>query len=105
MPRLSLEAPPGPRLFHRSTRNSAIRYSPTEQFPKPGSHSAGPRRDSSVALGATIRGNHMYLDRGRVDPIVQGVLTLAFALVFARGTAQAADPLHFALGPLQPTPS
>jgi phosphonate transport system substrate-binding protein len=46
----------------------------------------------------------MYLDRGRVDRIVQGVLTLACALVFARGTAQAADTLHFAVGPLQPTP-
>ena len=46
----------------------------------------------------------MYLDRGRVDRIAQGVLTLAFALAFARGTAQAADTLHFAVGPLQPTP-
>ena len=46
----------------------------------------------------------MYLDRGRVDRIVRRVLTLAFALALASGTAQAADTLHFAVGPLQPTP-
>ena len=46
----------------------------------------------------------MYLDRGRVHCIARGVLTLAFALAFAGGTAQAADTLHFAVGPLQPTP-
>ena len=46
----------------------------------------------------------MELVRGRPDHIVRGVLTLAFALVFAGGTVQAADTLHFAVGPLQPTP-
>jgi hypothetical protein len=46
----------------------------------------------------------MYLDRRRVDRIVKGALTLAFALALAGGTAKAADTLHFAVGPLQPTP-
>jgi phosphonate transport system substrate-binding protein len=46
----------------------------------------------------------MYLDRGRVDRIVKGALTLAFALALAGGTAKPADALHFAVGPLQPTP-
>jgi phosphate/phosphite/phosphonate ABC transporter binding protein len=46
----------------------------------------------------------MYFDRGRSDRIGRGVLTLAFALALAGGTAQAADTLHFAVGPLQPTP-
>ena len=47
----------------------------------------------------------MYLDRSRVRRIVRGVLTLAFVLALAGGTAQAADTLHFAVGPLQPTPT
>ena len=47
----------------------------------------------------------MYLDRGRVHRIARGVLTLAFASALAGGTVQAADTLHFAVGPLQPTPS
>ncbi|HEX3414039.1 MAG TPA: PhnD/SsuA/transferrin family substrate-binding protein, partial [Stellaceae bacterium] len=46
----------------------------------------------------------MYLDRGRVHRIARGILTLGFALALFIGTAQAADTLHFAVGPLQPTP-
>jgi hypothetical protein len=46
----------------------------------------------------------MYWARGRIDRIVRGISTLAFALALAGGTAQAADTLHFAVGPLQPTP-
>jgi phosphonate transport system substrate-binding protein len=46
----------------------------------------------------------MYLDRGRVDRIVKGALTLAIALALTGGAAQAADTLAFAVGPLQPTP-
>ncbi|MGA7264182.1 MAG: phosphate/phosphite/phosphonate ABC transporter substrate-binding protein, partial [Stellaceae bacterium] len=46
----------------------------------------------------------MSVDQGPVERIVRGILTLAFALALADGTAQAADTLHFAVGPLQPTP-
>jgi phosphonate transport system substrate-binding protein len=46
----------------------------------------------------------MYWARGRIDRIVRGISTLAFALALAGGAAQAADTLHFAVGPLQPTP-
>src|SRR5438270_13337932 len=45
----------------------------------------------------------MYLDRGRIHRIVGSILTLAFASL-ANRTVQAADTLHFAVGPLQPTP-
>jgi phosphonate transport system substrate-binding protein len=46
----------------------------------------------------------MDLERGRLDYAVRRVLTLAFVLAFASRTAQAADTVHFAVGPLQPTP-
>jgi len=46
----------------------------------------------------------MDLERGRFDYVVRRVLTLAFVLAFASRTAQAADTVHFAVGPLQPTP-
>jgi phosphonate transport system substrate-binding protein len=47
----------------------------------------------------------MYLDRSRGHRIARRVLTLAFALALAGGTVEAADTFHFAVGPLQPTPS
>jgi len=46
----------------------------------------------------------MDLERGRFDYVARRVLTLAFVLAFASRTAQAADTVHFAVGPLQPTP-